>query len=168
MNMPNLLGIFLGSFKKQKAGPFGAAALQGSGDRRRKEGGAPRRCAYAPCSPVLPFSSQPLRRTARRIVRSSVVRAGAAKLREAASCACGALAAGARARRGAGGELQRLARRREATTVQQQRKRKTRVHQMKLAKTDDIERASKAASQISKRFISKLLTPTPRLEKAAQ
>ena len=26
-------------FKKQKAGPFGAAALQGSGDRRRKEEG---------------------------------------------------------------------------------------------------------------------------------
>ena len=31
---------------------------------------------------------------------------------------CGVLAAGARARRGAGGELQRLARRREATTAQ--------------------------------------------------
>ena len=30
-------------FKKQKAGPFGAAALQGIGDRGRKEGGAPRR-----------------------------------------------------------------------------------------------------------------------------
>ena len=52
-------------------------------------------------------------------VRRSSVRAGAAKFRkEAASCACGVLAAGARARRGAGGELQRLARRREATTAQ--------------------------------------------------
>ena len=30
-------------FKKQKAGPFGAAALQGSGDRGRKERGPPQR-----------------------------------------------------------------------------------------------------------------------------
>ena len=52
-------------------------------------------------------------------VRRSSVRAGAAGFRkEAASCACGVLAAGARARRGAGGELQRPARRREATTAQ--------------------------------------------------
>ena len=28
---------------KQKAGPFGAAALQGSGDRGREEGGPPQR-----------------------------------------------------------------------------------------------------------------------------
>ena len=73
--------------------------------------------------PPMQSSSQPLLRTARRIVRSSVVRAGAAKFREAASCACGVLAAGARARRGAGGELQQLARRTRGNN-RQQRKRK--------------------------------------------
>ena len=68
------------------------------------------------CSVPVSHSCGPL---VASFVRRSSVRAGAAKLRkEAASCACGVLAAGARARRGAGGELQRLARRREATTAQ--------------------------------------------------
>ena len=43
--------------------------MQERGDRGRKKGGAPKRRAYAPCSPVLKFSSQPRRRTARRVAR---------------------------------------------------------------------------------------------------
>ena len=69
--------------------------MQGSGDRRRKEGGAPRRWAYAPCSSLVQFSSQPLRRTARRIVRRwvSFVRA-----RRARACWRGKAHCGKRAR----------------------------------------------------------------------
>ena len=71
---------FLGSsLRNQTARPLGAAALQGRGDRGREEGGAPQRRAYAPYSPLVQFSSQPRQRTARRIVRSSVVRARAGK-----------------------------------------------------------------------------------------
>ena len=41
------------SLRNKKAGPFGAAALQGSGDRGCRERGAPKRLAYAPCSPLV-------------------------------------------------------------------------------------------------------------------
>ena len=57
--------------------------MQGRGDRRRKEGGrgGAKRRAYAPCSPLRSFSSQPLRRTARRIVRRWAL--GAVRMRAA-------------------------------------------------------------------------------------
>ena len=57
------------SLRNKRAGPFGAAALQGRCDRGREERGPPRRWAYAPYSPVVQSSSQPRLRTARRVVR---------------------------------------------------------------------------------------------------
>ena len=48
------------SLRNKKAGPFGAAALQGRGKRGREERGPPKRWAYAPYSPRLKSRSPPL------------------------------------------------------------------------------------------------------------
>ena len=98
-----------------------ASAAQ-RGGRAPAPGTAARRGNNSAIPPLVQSSSQPRLRTARRVVRSSVVRAcwrgkvskggGVVRVRDTSGRSASA------ARRGAGGELQRLARRREATTAQ--------------------------------------------------